>query len=573
LLHTLKDRWSTFDPEGRQRLERRIISGRAYPEGETEEEHRIQRRVEAATTLRWLEINGCELSATARERLKDLQQSIPEWRDTWAEGADRSSEGRAGTVVTQSDPSVLVDARLSDVADLAKDHTSEDWHNLTRYEPFQGLVEKHPRRAMAALSLELRRNRNHPELWRDLLSHWPSGASDRLVCVCAGRLISAPDELLAELLHQTSWWFKNNAKRLAARFPDLSYRLFDRILGVTLSLDAEATASSLGDASVRGQVLKRSRRTLDHAINSPIGHITDGLTDILASLGLTEGSCLPPAISDRLESVMRAPGEGKDYAVCLTTRQLRWLHWLDPVWTERRLIPLFAISHELCEPAWNGLLHDTQIPAPALFSLLKRDFLGVFESISLWNWEEDTRNKLVEFLIIGCLSKRENKAYVSLGEARTALRIIDDSSRSHALWFLAQLIETPGTWTSFGRVFLQKAWPRERKYQTTSVARQLAFLAERAEDDFPDVVSTILPLIVPTEQLDLTVHLMVERSNNSLAKRFPESMLQLLDRLVPDDPRPAPYDLGGVVNLLAEASPPLRGDQRWRRLRRIADRG
>ena len=78
--------------------------------------------------------------------------------------------------------------------------------------------------------------------------------------------------------------------------------------------------------------------------------------------------------------------------------------------------------------------------------------------------------------------------------------------------------------------------------------------------------------MVPTEQLDLTVH-KVAGSEDSLAKRFPESMLQLLDQLVPDDPPPTPYDLGNVLDLIAEASPSLRGDRRWRRLRKIADRG
>jgi hypothetical protein len=467
----------------------------------------------------------------------------------------------------------LLAVALSDVAETAERHTTEDWHNLTRHEPFQGLVEKHPRRAMAALSLELRRNRQHPVLWRALLSHWPSGTSDRLLCVCAGRLIGAPDKLLGGLQHQTSWWFRNNAKRIAGRSPDLSYRLFDRILGVTLSLGAQATVSAVGDVSVGGKVLKRSRRTVDHAINSPIGHLTDGIVDILAGLGLAEGSGLPAAVSDRLETLMRAPGEGADYAVCLTTRQLRWLYWLDPEWTGKQLIPLFAIGHDLSEPAWNGLLQDTQIPEPRLFSLLKRHFLGVFESVNLWNWDEHTRNKLVEFLIVACLSRRENKAYVGLGETRTALRVVDDSSRSHALWLLAELVERPGTWISFGRTFLQRAWPRESRYQTPGVSRQLAFLAGRSGDDFPDVVRTILSLVVPTDQLDLTVHQAAEQSDDSLAKRFPESMLQLLDRLVPDDPQPVPYELGVVLNLIVATSPSLRGDRHWIRLRKIADRG
>ena len=573
LLHTLRARWNDFELEARRRLECRIVGGGPRWEGEDEEEYRSRVRHTAATMLGWLDSCGCELSDPGRGELRHLKESIPEWRDSWARGADHSLDGRAGSVATQSDPSVLLGAPLSDVAESAVRHTTEDWRNLTRHEPFQGLVEQHPRRAMAALSLELRHNRDRPELWRDLLAHWPSGASDRLLRVCAGRLIGAPDTLLAALQHQTSWWFRNNAKRIAGRSPDMSYRLFDRILGVGLSLGKEATASTLGEVSVGGKVLRRSRRTVDYAINSPIGHLTDGIVDILAGLGVTEGSGLPAAVSNRLEALMRAPGEGADHAVCLTTRQLRWLYWLDPDWTRNQLIPLFKIGHDLCEPAWNGLLQDSQVPAPQLFSLLKQQFLKAFESVALWNWDEHTRNKLVEFLVVACLWKQRNKAYVSYAEARTALRAVDDAARSHALSFLGNLVEESGTWSSFGRHFVQRAWPRESRYQTPSVARQLAFLAERSGDDFPDVVRTILPLVVPTDQLDLTVHRAAEQSEASLARRFPESMLQLLDRLVPDDPQPIPYDLGSVLNLTAEASPSQLGDQRWRRLRRIADRG
>src|SRR5207247_5883629 len=198
----------------------------------------------------------------------------------------------------------------------------------------------------------------------------------------------------------------------------------------------EATASTLGEVSVGGKVLSRSRRTVDYAINSPIGHLTGAIVDILAGLGMSAGSGLPGQVSDRLEALMRAPGEGADHAVCLTTRQLRWLYWLDPDWTRKQLIPLFKIGHDLCEPAWNGLLQDTQVPAPQLFSLLKQQFLRALESVALWNWDEHTRNKLVEFLVVACLWKQRNKAYVSYAEARTALRAIDDTARSHALWCL-----------------------------------------------------------------------------------------------------------------------------------------
>src|SRR5205085_5569708 len=134
-----------------------------------------------------------------------------------------------------------------------------------------------------------------------------------------------------------------------------------------------------------------------HAINSPIGHLTDAIADILAGLPMTAGSGLPTAISGRLEALMRAPGEGADHAVCLTTRQLRWLYWLDPDWTRKQLVPLFKIGHDLCEPAWNGLLQGSRVREPQLFSLLKQQFLTAFESVASWNWAQDLRNKLVAF--------------------------------------------------------------------------------------------------------------------------------------------------------------------------------
>jgi hypothetical protein len=573
LLQTLRARWNDFEPEVRRRLENRIVTGRLRWEGEDEEEHRSRVRQTAAVILAWLDKRGCHLSPAGQEELRQSKASIPEWRDSWADAADQSLDGRGGFVATQPDPAVLLDAPLSDLAETAEKHTSEDWRTLTRREPFQGLVQQHPRRAVAALTLELRRNRHHPALWRDLLSHWPSSASDRLLCVCAGRLITMPDTLLAELQHEPTRWFRTNAKRIAARSPELSYRLFDRILGVISSRGADATVSAIGDVSVGGRVLQRSRRTIEHAINSSIGHLTGGLLEVLSGLALGQGSGLPPAVSARLETLLQAPGEGRDHAVCLTTQQLRWLYSLDPGWTRKRLISLFTIGHDLCEPAWNGLLQDNRVPGPQLFSLMKPHFLGIFESIARWQWDEHPRNRLVEFLVVACLWGRKNKAYVSFGEARTALRAVDDRIRSHALWFLAQLVETPGTWVRFARLFLQRAWPRESRYQTPGVARQLGFLAERSGDDFPDVVRTILPLVVPTDQLDVTLHRATEEGENSLATRFPESMLQLLDRLVPDDPRPTPYGLGSVLDSIATASLALRSDGRWRRLRRIAERG
>ena len=48
----------------------------------------------------------------------------------------------------------------------------------------------------------------------------------------------------------------------------------------------------------------------------------------------------------------------------------------------------------------------------------------------------------------------------------------------------------------------------------------------------------------------------------SLASSFPEAMLDLLDRLIADDPKRVLYGLAGVTTTTAEAAPALRGDER-----------
>ena len=56
----------------------------------------------------------------------------------------------------------------------------------------------------------------------------------------------------------------------------------------------------------------------------------------------------------------------------------------------------------------------------------------------------------------------------------------------------------------------------------------------------------------------------------ALAHRFPDAMLSLLDRVVPDGSPVPPHDLRVIIDMIVAAEPTLRQDQRWRRLDGIA---
>jgi hypothetical protein len=124
-------------------------------------------------------------------------------------------------------------------------------------------------------------------------------------------------------------------------------------------------------------------------------------------------------------------------------------------------------------------------------------------------------------------------------------------------------------WRSFGKPFIQKAWPRELKFQTATSSRNFAHLAEAAGNNFPDVVKTILPLLGPADHPDMLIY-GGTRDGNALADRFSEAMLSLLDRVIPNEPRMPPHNLRQVLDMIVASDPSLRDDERWLRLDALA---
>jgi len=574
LLHTLRARWQDFGLDERRRIEDRIGRGRGPFPGEEEEDYRVSKIHTAATVWGWLEQNGCELSDTTRELLVTHRESMPGWTPSWDQAADHSFDGRAGFVAIDSDPSELVGAPVSGILDLASRRTRRSDLEFKRHAPFDGLVAQHPRRALAAVSFRARRGEYPTPFWRTLLTDWPKDTNDRLLKVCAARLCRLPDAVFVECRHQATEWFRETAARLALAPSQWALALCDRILGALLAAGAEAMRSARGDVTIGGVVQDPSRRTYDHAINSPAGHVAVGLLRILSALKPEPGAGIPSEIKERVGRLLRLPGEAGDHVASTVTFKLRWLYGIDPSWIRSEIIPLFAPDHPLAEPAWNGLLWDTQFAGPELFALLKRDFLRAFAGASTWRWDDnDAFNRLVDRLLIACYWRRNNGGYVTYAEARVALRLVNDEGRAHAIQFLATAFSDERWWVSFGRPFMQRAWPRESRFQTPSVSQQLAFLAEQLDDQFPDVVRTVLPLLVPVEQLDMTTYRALAADEGSpLAARFPRDMLELLARLIPDEPRIVPYALEKTLETIAGASPRLRADPRWKRLSALATR-
>jgi len=569
LLHTLRARWSDFPDHERRLIEARILRGPDQGDEEEPGEYARRKASSAATIFGWLLRNECDISQAVQDELPRLREANPNWRSSWDASADHDWEARGGSVKVNTDASKIIDAPLAEIASLAEQHSSHPFGEFTEYRPFDGLVKERPLRALSALSFQARKAHYPTRLWRSALSDWPDDTSDRLRWLFANRLIRLPPRVVFDLRYNIPRWFKTSFQKIDKTKYQTHLPLWDALVDYFFVLGPEGNESSRGDASVGGRPLNRSRRTYDHSIASPVGELIDILFDALDSLKLPQAHGIPTDILERLERLFDAPGEGADYAVCETTLRLRWLFYLDPKWVIERIIPFLDLEHPRSEPAWNGFLHTTELPRPELFALLKPHFLKAFPHSSSWAWDDRPIRRLNEFLIVACFWCLNDDRYISYAEARAALQQATEQGREHSIWSLMRIVNDLKKWRTFGKPFIQKAWPRELKFQTATSSRNFAHLAEEAGNHFPDVVKTVLPLLGPVTDAGMLIY-GGTRDGNALAARFPAAMLSLLDRVIPNEPRQPPHNLRQMLDMIVDAEPTLRQDERWLRLDALA---
>ncbi len=558
LLHLLKRRWYELPLGKRELVERRLVNGRARYDGESEEDFEQRRSIESAMVLGWLINQGCELSRETLDVLPDLRRADPRWCPEWDETADESREGRVVSIETDSDPSYIIDVPISQIIPLARQYTGRAFPEPTVYSPFDGLVEQHPVRAVAALTHAARRGDYPAEFWRSALQTWPDEARHRLSWLFGARLARLPSETVVELGYDVFQWLRKHLPELAAQDQSRALSIFDLLLEKLFTGEEEVEQS--------GEHRDRSRRTLNCAINTPIGNATELLLDLLNSQGPREEASVPPEIKSRLERLFDAPSEGADHAVCIAANRLRWLDYIDPEWVRTTIAPWFDLKHPASESAWNGFLYDNRLPKPELFSLIKSNFLAAVVHAT-------GRKRLHRFLVLGCFWHQDNDSYITFEETRRVLQKTNANGRAHSLWFFTRIVDENHAWRRFGKPFLEKAWPKEARFQTEQTSQHLVEFAKRASDFFPEVVRTILPYLVPSFQNVGFVSFLVRQNDDEmggLPTRFPDATLILIDKIIPDDPDQVPYDLDSLIEMIAEAKPSLRQDSRWRRLKALA---
>lgn len=573
LLFLLRDRWSGFTFNNKECIANRILNGRPKYEAENEEEYRVRRSARSATTFGWLLKAGCDMPQPTVEKWSELKNTLPEWHDSWIDGAVESHESRGGWVRTDDDASVLDDIPVEQIVTVAKENTRRPFSALTDYKPFLGLVKKNPAKAIAALDAAATRGEYPINFWTETISNWPGTApaeSTRLLHEWMRRL---PSKIILELRWAVADWLQDKFPKLAKVDEQSAYRVFDDVLGKLVSTGPIATESSIGETTIGGQVVQRSRRTADHAINSLVGKATMGLISVLGDKKLPQGAGLPKNFKARIELLLAAPGEGADHAICLLSQKIGWLNYLDPNWVSTRMVPWFDPKHPSSEPAWDGILLNDWKEIQAIFGQIKESFLSLPPAMRAWAWKDHSERKAYIWVVQAALLSSDDGPRLTFDEARDCLRQIDQEALSHVIWFLGRVgASNDQGWDRLVVPFIQDAWPRERRFQTEKTSMAWVSMLDDTGEAFPTVFKVLRDFLRPICSSNFVLYRFHSEigEENPLTVKFPNETLDLLNLIVPDDPHSAPYDLSQVLNLLLETDPSIATDRRYERLREIA---
>ncbi|WP_262373054.1 SIR2 family protein [Pseudomonas prosekii] len=575
-LFLLVDRWAEFSEAGRNQLIDRILVGPDQRTHWSDEEFHNLKDEYAARYARYLELQGCELSAAHSARLADMMAGIVDWSDAWARSTVIEYGSHTGWVGTDEKPDAVLDLPISEIVPRAKEELERDFGSFTERRPFTGLVKVKPRKAMSALTIAGKAG-DYPEaLWSSMINEFPTDTTARLKRVFLNRVARLPHAFIAKLNHTFGRWLQQNLVTMLEFDADLGWRVYDHIVEGILSGGAEAAKSGLGKTHQGEKLIEESSRTYGHAINGPVGMCTEVLLKAVPrELQEVEGSLIPDYIKSRIERLLAARGEGADHAVSIVSRMLNWLMFIDPVWAKERFVPMLAFEHPASEPAWNGFLYSHQVPRRSLREIIKPLLLNLFPWVEGFSWDRDLSIGAAQWLGYMRIFHTSDPSGLSEGEMRSVFRAMSDDTRNRFISWLGQVGQkNENGWIKNVIPLINKDWPRERRYRTSKSMRAWIGLLDDTGDSFPAVYEAVKKFLVAVETNDHPFYRFTRDLNDEklITALFPETTLDLINRVTPQILTRPPYELPKVLAVIAEAKPELRSDSRYLRLIDLVER-
>jgi len=561
LLLTLSKRWADLPADTRAIFEQRLLYGPSQWKNESPSNFQERSAFETLSRLYWLKASGCEFSFDfdkATEKIKE----IAKWDEAYGSRAADSMASRAGWVKTDTESEALEKIPLSQVLSRASELSGRRSELFVEYDPYAGLASSKPVRALAAIRAA-GDGYDSSWAWQTFLNaEARKNDKPRFICVIAARLHALDDGEFSRLARPISDWFLRVSKILL----ESNREIFDPLWGRLI--ENLNTNERVGDSSVLVEDKEHDWAT--EALNSPAGYLAQALFNDLPTDAKGQSE-LPKKWRSRADQLLALPGNSRRHALAIICYHLAYLFYVDPIWTERALVSvLFADDKDDRDAFWAGFFWRGRAPQEPLYLRMKPALLSLAHDRTLL--KRLHAENLAAILLIGWIG-RETKTGnrpISSNEMRSLLVESDDDFRSQVVWHLDTWSkEQDSNWARETIPFLKEVWPRQIAAKTPRISARLAELAFSHEDEFPDYVDAVLPLVIPINQDHLTLPSLRRSEGRNVLDKFPERALALLAAILPDDGRRWPFGIEDALRRIGQADPSLLNDTRLIELNRI----
>jgi hypothetical protein len=231
LLYALRDRWADLSREDRAAIEHRLRTG-SYPW--SDEVRGGPTRAEAfyrMSRVHWLSRAGLAFSFDVAVEIDALRVLVPDWTEEAGDEAADSHAPEVYSIGTNTDSEPLLKAPIGEILTQAHEAGSMGFRDRVQREPFSGLADRLPARALAALTHVGRRGEAPRWAWSAFLRA-DKRASDslRMISVIVARLTRLPLEALHEITYPVSQWMERVEARLYGDAAEFLPALWDRIV-------------------------------------------------------------------------------------------------------------------------------------------------------------------------------------------------------------------------------------------------------------------------------------------------------------------------------------------------------
>jgi hypothetical protein len=554
LLLTLRSRWNEIPPALQKKIERKLISTRFPWENKSNADHYSD--LALFERLKWLEAHGLRFVSDFGSKIADLTRrlgkDIPEIEDAVAD-----NQPRVHSIYTNTDPTDLVSLPLREVLTSADAAEGIDYRKHVQREPFSGLVDQHPFKALASLSYEFRQGRTHLLGWtRFLQSEIRKNDSTRMLRLICGRLAAFETQDLDQLIHPAAHWMQLLASRLQNELPDLFSALWSKML---------ATVREFYTAD---NDRYSERNWADDGLNGPVGKLAQILLQDPRIAGKRRRrSGLDLSWKTEMEELLALPGDLRGQALVFMAFHFSVFWYIDPEWTSTTLMPEMVSKDLGGDAFWDGFLWANKVPHPQLLAkMVDPMLLRVAEG----SRRKPITDSLADILLYSWVEwSHRKRPPVTGAKFRTAIVLGGTPFAVQVLWNLGRRFQD-GTISPDKTIeFFRTVWPLQKSLKSQDVSNALSTFLFKTGDFFPEIAPLVLSRLVPSDTFD--IYPLYLSKGVGIVEQHPEMLLQVFHRLLPADVGRWSHHMGEILDRLAGLEK-ISGDERLAHLRRSIGR-